>query len=60
MEEFVRHVDDIVAAHHKVSGMNFIPGGYMILAAVWEACAKAESQLIASGATKSGRSRLHL
>ena len=35
-------------ATHRVSGMNFIPGGYAILAAVQDARAEAESQLIAS------------
>ena len=53
MVEFVRHVDDIVVAHHKVTGMNFIPGGYTMPAAVQEAHAKAESQIVASGATES-------
>ena len=43
MVEFVHHVDDIVAAHYKVTGMNFILGGYKMLAAVREARAEAES-----------------
>ena len=51
--EFIRLVDNVVATHHKVSGMNFIPGGYMIAATVWEASAEAESQLVASGAVES-------
>ena len=38
----------MLAAHHRVSGMNFIPGGYAVLVAVRDARAEAESQLIAS------------
>ena len=37
----------MLAAHHRVLGMNFIPGGYAILAAIRDACVEAESQLIA-------------
>ena len=49
--EFVRQVDDIVGAHQRVIGMNFIPGGgYKMSTAVCEACVEAESQLVASGA----------
>ena len=51
--EFVCHVDDVVAAHHRVTGMNFIPGGYTMPTSVWEACAEAESQIVASGAVES-------
>ena len=36
------------SAHHRVSGMNFIPGGYAIPAVVQEARAEAESQLVVS------------
>ena len=43
MVEFVRHTEDIVGAHQRVAGMNFIPGGYKMLAAVRETRAKAES-----------------
>ena len=49
MVEFVRHVEDIVGAHQRVAGMNFIPGGYKMPAAVREARVEAESQLLASG-----------
>ena len=38
----------MLAAHHRVLGMNFIFGGYAIPAAVRDARAEAESQLIAS------------
>ena len=38
----------MLAAHQRVSGMNFIPGSYAVPAAVRDACAKAKSQLIAS------------
>ena len=48
--KFVRHADNVTVAHHRVLGMNSIPSGYMILAAVWDACAEAGSQLVASGA----------
>ena len=41
--EFVRHADDISAAHHKVSGMNFILGGYTISIVVRVLRAEAES-----------------
>ena len=51
--EFVCHADDVVAAHHSVSGMNFIPGGYTIPATIREARAEAESQLVANGAVES-------
>ena len=47
--EFVHVADDVTVAHHRVSGMNFIPGGYMIPAKVWDASAEAESQLVANG-----------
>ena len=53
MAEFIRHANDVVAAHHRVSGMNFIPGGYTISAAVWVARVEAKNQLIASGAGES-------
>ena len=45
----MRHVEDILDAHQRVAGMNFTPGGYKMQAAVREACAEAESQLLASG-----------
>ena len=34
------------AAHHRVSGMNFIPGGYAVAPSVREPCAEAGSQLV--------------
>ena len=49
MVEFVRAAEDIVGAHQRVAGMNFIPGGYKMPATVWEARAEAKSQLLASG-----------
>ena len=49
MVEFVRHVEDILGAHQRVAGINFIPGGYKMPAAIRKACTKAESQLFASG-----------
>ena len=45
----MRHVEDILGAHQRVAGMNFIPGGYKMPVAVREARAEAESQLLASG-----------
>ena len=54
MVEFVRHVDNVVAAHHRVMEMNFIPGGYTMPAAVWKARSKAKSQIVASRAAESG------
>ena len=50
--EFVRHANNITIAHHRVSGMNFIPDGYTIPATIQDARAKAKSQLVASGAAK--------
>ena len=49
MVEFVRYAEDIVGAHQRVVGMNFIPGGYKMPATVREARTQAESQLLASG-----------
>ena len=49
MVEFVRAREDIVAAHQRVAGMNFIPRGYKMPAGIREARAEAESQLLASG-----------
>ena len=49
MVEFVRAAEDIVGAHQRVAGMNFIPGGYKMPTAVREASAEAENQLLASG-----------
>ena len=44
--EIVRSKEDVHAAHHRVSGMNFIPGGYVVPALIREPYAKAESQLV--------------
>ena len=41
--EFVHLTNDIIAAHHRVSGMNFIPGGYIIPAEVQDARTKSKS-----------------
>ena len=49
MVEFVRHAEDIVGAHQRIAGMNFIPRGYKMPTAVREARTEAESQLLASG-----------
>ena len=46
--EIVCSKEDVLAAHHRVSGMNFIPGGYAVPVAVREARVEAESQLIVS------------
>ena len=48
MVEIVRSKEDVHAAHHRVSGMNFIPGGYAVLALVQEPHVEAESQLVVS------------
>ena len=45
----MRHAEDILGAHQRVVGMNFIPGGYKMPATVREARAEAESQLLVSG-----------
>ena len=42
----------MLAAHHRVSGMNFIPGGYAVSVVVRDAHAEVESQLIASAPTE--------
>ena len=52
MLEIVRSDEDVHAAHHRVSGMNFIPGGYTILSSIREPCAEAESQLVVSTVPK--------
>ena len=48
MVEIVRSEEDVHAAHHRVSGMNFIPDGYVVPALVQEPRAEAESQLVVS------------
>ena len=48
--EIVRSEEDVHAAHHKVSGMNFILGGYAVPPSVQEPCAEADSQLVVSTA----------
>ena len=49
MVEFVRAAEDIIGAHQRVVGMNFIFEGYKMPTAVREARTEAESQLLASG-----------
>ena len=44
--EIVCSQEDVLAAHHRVSGMNFIPDGHVVLALVRDACGEVESQLI--------------
>ena len=48
MVEIVRSEEDVHAAHHRVSGMNFIPNGYAVPASIQEPHAEAESQLVVS------------
>ena len=48
MLEIVRSEEDVHTAHHRVSGMNFIPGGYVVPASVREPHAEVESQLVVS------------
>ena len=50
--ESVCSKEDVLAAHHRVSGMNFIPDGYAALATVRDARAEVESQLIVSAPTE--------
>ena len=50
MLEIVCSDEDVHAAHHRVSGMNFIPGGYVVPPSVREQRAEAESQLVVSTA----------
>ena len=50
MLEIVRNEEDVHAAHHRVLGMNFIPGGYAVPPSVQEPRAKAKSQLVVSTA----------
>ena len=48
MLEIVHSEEDVHATHHRVSGMNFIPGGYVVPPSVREPRAEAESQLVVS------------
>ena len=50
--EIVRSKEDVHSAHHRVLGMNFIPDGYVVPAAVREARAEAKSQLRVSAPTE--------
>ena len=50
--EIVRNKEDVLATHHRVLGMNFIPGGYAVPAAVREAHAEVESQLIVNASVE--------
>ena len=43
--------EDVLVAHHRVSGMSFIPDGYAVPAVVRDAWVEAKSQLIASAPT---------
>ena len=40
--------EDVHSAHHRVSGMNFNPGGYAVPAVVREACVEAQGCYLAS------------
>ena len=44
--EIVCSQEDVLAAHHRVSGMNFIPGGHVITPSIRDAWGEVESQLI--------------
>ena len=44
--EFVRSQEDVLAAHHRVSGMNFIPGGHVIPPSIRDARGEVKSQII--------------
>ena len=44
--EIVRSQEDVLAAHQRVSGMNFIPSGHVILASIRNAQDEVESQLV--------------
>ena len=50
MLEIVRSDEDVHAAHYRVSGMNFIPGGYAVSPSVREHRTEAKSQLVVSTA----------
>ena len=45
------------AAHHRVSGMNFIPGGYAVLASVQEPRVETESQLVVNAPAETDTQR---
>ena len=57
MLEIVRSNEDVHAAHHRVSGMNFIPGGYAVPPLVREQHAEVESQLVVSTAPETDTQR---
>ena len=42
----------MLAAHQRVSGMNFIPGGHVILASIRDAWGEVESQLVEGAPTE--------
>ena len=44
--EIVHSQEDVLAAHYRVSGMNFIPSGHVVSALVRDARGEVESQLI--------------
>ena len=49
--EIICSKEDVLVAHYRVSGMNFIPGGYAVPVAVRDAGAEAKNQLIANAPT---------
>ena len=50
--EVVRSQEDVLAAHHRVSGMNFIPGGHVIPPSIRDARSEVESQLVEGAPVK--------
>ena len=50
MLEIVCSEEDVHAAHHRVLGMNFIPGGYVVLPSVREPRVEAENQFVVNTA----------
>ena len=52
MLEIVRNEEDVHAAHHRVSGMNFIPSGYVVSASIREPLDEAKSQLVVSASAE--------
>ena len=48
MLEIVRNNEDVHATHHRVSGMNFIPGGYAVPPSVRKQSAEVKSQFVVS------------
>ena len=50
--EIIRSQEDVLAAHQRVSGMNFILGGHVIPASIRDARDEVESQLIEGAPTE--------